>query len=65
MQNDLRDLIDDLMYRTPKFAMEFLLETPWDESGDEALPEFQKVTDPEQGATEVLQNLTERMRWWT
>lgn len=64
VQNDLRDLIDDLKYQTPQFAMEFITETPWDAS-DKALSEFQKVTETEQGATEVLQNLMERMRWWT
>jgi len=65
-QNDLYDTIQALMHqRTPKEAMEFVLETPWDETGDEALPEFQSVTDPEVGATQVLQNLTERMTWWT
>ena len=66
VSNDLYNLIQDLMHnRTPQFAMEFLMETPWDETGDEALPEFQKVTDPEVGATQVLQNLTERIQWWT
>lgn len=66
VQNDLYETIQGLMHnQTPKEAMEFLMETPWDETGGEALSEFQSVTDPEVGATQVLQNLTERIQWWT
>ncbi len=65
LNNDLYETIDALMHvRTPKDAMEFMLETPWDES-DKALPKFQKLTSPDLAAERVLQNLTERIRWWT
>ena len=68
LQNDLYDLINSLMHnRSPTFAMEFMTETPWDES-DTARPtveEFQKLTEPGEAAAEILENLTERMRWWT
>lgn len=65
LNNDLYETIDVLMHvRTPKEAMEFILETPWDES-DKALPEFQKVTEANEGAAQILENLTERLRWWT
>ena len=40
------------------------METPWDES-DAPMPEFQKVETPEEGAELILENLMERMRWWT
>ena len=62
------DLISDLMHhRSPTFAMEFMTETPWDES-DAARPRveaFQKLTEPGEAAAQILENLTERMRWWT
>ena len=68
LHSDLYDLIQSLMHnRSPKFAMEFMTETPWDES-DAARPyveAFQKLTSPEEAAAEMLENLTERMRWWT
>ena len=68
LHSDLYDLIEDLMHnRSPKFAMEFMLETPWDES-DAARPYvevFQKMTSPDAAAARILENLTERMRWWT
>lgn len=68
LHSDLYDLIEDLMHnRSPKFAMEFMLETPWDES-DAARPYvevFQKMTSPDVAAARILENLTERMRWWT
>lgn len=65
LNNDLYETIDALMHvRTPKEAMEFILETPWDES-DKALSEFQKVTEANEGAAQILENLTERLRWWT
>ena len=68
LQNDLMDLIEGLLTnRTPKEAMEFLLETPWDAS-DGARPtveDFQKLTEPGEAAAEILENLTERMRWWS
>lgn len=66
--NDLYDLINDLMHhRRPTFAMEFMTEIPWDDE-DEARPsveQFQKLTSPDRGAELILENLTERMRWWT
>ena len=68
LHSDLYDLINSLMHnRSPTFAMEFMTETPWDES-DTARPtveEFQKLTEPGEAAAEILENLTERMRWWT
>ena len=65
LQGDLIDLINDLMNNhSQKQAMEFLMETPWDES-DKALPTFQQIKTPQEGAEQVLENLTERMRWWT
>ena len=68
LHNDLYDLINDLMHhRSPTFAMEFMTETPWDAS-DAARPRveaFQKLTEPGEAAAQILENLTERMRWWT
>ena len=64
LNSDLYDLIENLKMQTPKEAMESILETPWDES-DKALPEFQKVTEANEGAAQMLENLTERLRWWT
>ena len=68
LQSDLSNPINDLMnYHSPKQAMEFMLETPWD-SEDAPRPyveEFQKLETPEEGAEQILENLTERMRWWT
>ena len=68
LAHDLYNLITDLMHnRSPTFAMEFMTETPWDDE-DVARPrveEFQKVTSPDRAAELILENLTERMRWWT
>ena len=68
LHNDLYDLINALMHhRSPTFAMEFMTETPWDDE-DEARPsveQFQKLKSPDRAAELILENLTERMRWWT
>ena len=68
LRSDLYNLINDLMHhRSPTFAMEFMTETPWDDE-DGARPsveQFQKLTSPDRAAELILENLTERMRWWT
>lgn len=64
---DLFNELNGLILQTPKEAMEFLTETPWDPDS-EPYPEvrrFQKVQSPERGAEMLLTNLYERIRWWT
>lgn len=64
---DLRNELNGLILKTPKEAMEFLTETPWDEES-EPYPEvnvFRKLKSPERGAEMLLANLFERIRWWT
>ena len=67
LNSDLYYLIESLKMQTPKEAMGFLTETPWD-SSDAARPYpevFQKLTEPSEAAAQILENLTERMWWWT
>lgn len=65
--NKLFNELNGLILETPKEAMEFLTETPWDPDS-EPYPEvrkFRKVQSPERGAEMLLTNLYERIRWWT
>ena len=65
--SDLYNELNGLILQTPKEAMEFLTETPWDPEA-EPYPEvwrFRKLTSPELGAEMLLTNLYERIRWWT
>ena len=56
---------------TPKGAMEFLTETPWDPESDPfpTVEAFRKVETPEEGAYLLLGNLSEHKKsehknWW-
>ena len=65
--SDLMNELNGLMLKTPKEAMEFLTETPWDPES-EPYPEvkrFRILQSPERGAEMLLTNLYERIRWWT
>ena len=65
--SDLSNELNGLFLKSPKEAMEFLTETPWDLES-EPYPEvrrFRKITSPEKGAEMLLTNLYERIRWWT
>jgi hypothetical protein len=65
--SDLINELNGLMLKTPKEAMEFLTETPWDPES-EPYPEvwrFRGIQTAENGAEMLLTNLYERIRWWT